>query len=329
MVTPEEVSHAYKLFLGREPENADVVAGYCQNAQSLEQLSHIFMSSPEFMRRMSSAVEKPQVNRHRHPFNLPRIPVETQVSPEVLGQMFERIHKQWDHLGATEPYWSIVTQPQNYMAEFDQNRELFFASGNSTCQNFLATLRRCGIKPAQLETCLEVGCGVGRVTRYLAEAFNKVIATDISAKHLDLAKTYLAEHGTHNVELQHLHNVEQLRQLPQVDAIMSVITLQHNPPPIMASMVSIMLSHLRPGGVAYLQIPTYKNGYFFEAERYLASTPPDTLEMHYLPQPDLFKLFADARCQCLEVREDGMVSDEDQMLSNTFLVQKMLEPEAC
>ena len=52
------------------------------------------------------------------------------------------------------------------------------------------------------------------------------------------------------------------------------------------------------------------------------STQPDTLEIHYLPQPELFRLFNEANCQCLEVREDGMVSDEDQMLSNTFLVQK-------
>jgi cyclopropane fatty-acyl-phospholipid synthase-like methyltransferase len=163
---------------------------------------------------------------------------------------------------------------------------------------------------------------VGRVTSYLAEAFSKVIATDISAKHLELAKNHLVDKVVENVELQHWHNADQMRQLPQVDAIMSVITLQHNPPPIMAWMLSTLLSHLRSGGVAYFQIPTYKNGYFFEVERYMISTPPDTLEMHYLPQHEVFKLFAEANCLCLEVREDGMVSDEDIMLSNTFLVQK-------
>jgi 2-polyprenyl-3-methyl-5-hydroxy-6-metoxy-1,4-benzoquinol methylase len=322
MVTPEEVSYAYKLFLGREPENADVIAGYCQSSQTLEQLTRIFMNSPEFLRRMGSALEKPQANRHRHPFNLPRIPVEIHVPSEVLDQMFQRIHKQWDNLGATEPYWSIITQPQNYKAEFDQHREHFYASGNSACQTFLATLRRNGINPAQLDNCLEVGCGVGRVTSYLAGAFSKVIATDISAKHLELAKNHLADKVVQNVELQHWHTLDQMGQLQQVDAIMSVITLQHNPPPIIAWMLTTLLSHLRSGGVGYFQISTYKNGYLFEVDRYLDSTPPDTLEMHYLPQHEVFKVFAEANCQCLEVREDGMVSDEDQMLSNTFLVQK-------
>ena len=90
MITTEEVSYAYKLFLGREPESADVIAGFCQNVHNLDQLSHTFMSSPEFMRRMGSALEKTQISRHRHPFNLPQIPVETQVSTEVLEQMFRR-----------------------------------------------------------------------------------------------------------------------------------------------------------------------------------------------------------------------------------------------
>ena len=322
MVTPEDVSYAYKLFLGREPENAEVVAGYCQSTQTLEQLSRIFMNSPEFMRRMGSALEKPQANRHRHPFHLPRIPVETQVTAEVLDQMFERIHKEWEQLGATEPYWSVVTQPQNYLAEFEQHREQFYASGNGACQTFLATLRRCGINPSQLNTCLEVGCGVGRVTPYLAGAFSQVIATDISGQHLELARAHLADKGVQNVALQHWHNVDQMRQLPQLDAIVSIITLQHNPPPVMVWMISTLLSHLRSGGVAYLQVPTYRNGYLFEVERYLASPPPDTLEMHYLPQPELFRLFAEADCHVLEVREDGMLSDEEQMLSNTFLIQK-------
>jgi len=322
MITPEEVSHAYKLFLGRDPENADVVASFCQSAQTLEQLSRIFMSSPEFMRRMGTSLERSQANRHRHPFNLPKIPVETQVSAEGIDQMFERIQKQWSHLGSTEPYWSVVTQPQNYLAEFDLHREQFYATGNGSCQTFLATLRRCDINPAQLNTCLEVGCGVGRVTSFLAGAFDRVIAADISVKHLDMAKTYLAEKGVYNVELQHWHKVEQMRQLAQVDSIMSVLTLQHNPPPIIAFMLTTLLSKLRSGGVAYLQIPTYRNGYLFEVDRYLASTPPDTLEMHYLPQPELFRLIADANCICLEMREDGLLSEEDQMLSNTFLIQK-------
>jgi hypothetical protein len=90
----------------------------------------------------------------------------------------------------------------------------------------------------------------------------------------------------------------------------------------MAWMLSKLLGQLRSGGVAYIQIPTYRNGYMFEVDRYLNSTPPNTLEMHFLPQQEVFNIVAQSNCRCLEIREDGMVGDEDKMLSNSFLIQK-------
>jgi protein-L-isoaspartate O-methyltransferase len=322
LITKEEAVLAYRLMLGREPENEDVVNNLCQNTHTAVALRDVFLKSPEFQQRMGEVLNQPQVVRHRHPFTLPKIPVETQVPNDVLDQMFERIHQEWEHLGQTEPYWSVVTQPQYYQAEFESHREQFYSSGNYSCQVFLASLRRCGINPADLQTCLEVGCGVGRVTAYLAGAFANVIAADISSKHLQLAKQHLESKQIDNVKLQHWETVHLLDQLPMVDGIYSVITLQHNPPPVMAWMLQKLLGKLRSGGVASIQIPTYRNGYMFEVERYLHSAPPSTLEMHFLPQYDVFKIVTEANCICLEVREDGMVGDEDKMLSNTFLIQK-------
>jgi 2-polyprenyl-3-methyl-5-hydroxy-6-metoxy-1,4-benzoquinol methylase len=322
LITKEEAVLAYRLMLGREPENEDVINNLCQNTHTHVALREVFLKSPEFQQRMGEMFNQPQSITHRHPFTLPKIPVETQVSKDTLQQMFERIYQEWDHLGQTEPYWSVVTQPQYYQAEFESHREQFYSSGNYSCQIFLASLRRCGINPASLQTCLEVGCGVGRVTKYLAAAFANLISSDISSQHLDLAKQHLQTEQIKNVELQHWETMRLIDQLPMVDAIYSVITLQHNPPPLMAWMLQSLLSKLRNGGVASIQIPTYCNGYFFEVERYLHSTSPDTLEMHFLPQQDVFKIVAEANCICLEVREDGMVGDEDKMLSNTFLIQK-------
>ena len=173
-----------------------------------------------------------------------------------------------------------------------------------------------------MNSCLEVGCGVGRVTSFLAKAFPKVIAADISSSHLELARKYLEEQNVTNVDLQHFSNTYALESLPKVDSILSVITLQHNPPPIIAWMLGKLLLALNPGGVAYIQIPTYRNGYLFEVERYLQSEAPKTLEMHFLPQYEIFRIVAESDCICLEIREDGMVGDEDKMISNTFLIQK-------
>ncbi len=323
MITKEEVTLAYRLILGREPENEDVVHNLCQNTHTYLELSEVLLTSPEFLQRMEDTFKnQPKFIRHRHPLILPKIPVETNVPNDLIEKMYERIHQEWESLGRNEPFWSVVTQPQYLEAEFEAHRDQFYGSGNYICQVFLASLRRNGINPADLQTCLDVGCGVGRVSAYLAGAFVNVIASDISALHLQLAKQYFESREINNITLQHWQTVDQMEQLPMVDAIFSVITLQHNPPPVMAWMLKKLLGKLRSGGVAFIQIPTYRNGYIFEVERYLNSTPPNTLEMHFLPQNAVFKIVAEANCMCLEIREDGMAGDEDKMLSNSFLIQK-------
>lgn len=322
MITREQAVLAYRLMLGRDPENEDVVTSLCQNTHNTHALRDVFIKSPEFVQRMGELLKQPQQVRHRHPYHLPKIPVETEASDEAMGQMFERIQQAWAHLGSTEPYWSVLTQPQYVQAEFEAHRQQFFDSGNHSCQLFLAALRRSGINPAELSTCLEVGCGVGRVTGYLAGAFSQVLAADISQAHLNLAQQHLQAQGASNVTWLHWRTVQQMRELPQVDAIFSLITLQHNPPPVMAWMLRTLLSCLRSGGAAYIQLPTYRHGYLFEVQRYLHSAPTQALEMHFLPQPDVFAIVEQANCRCLEIREDAMVGDEDKMLSNSFLIQK-------
>ena len=103
MITKEEATLAYRLMLGRDPESDDVLNNLCQNTHSTHALREVFIKSPEFHQRMGELLQQPAAVRHRHPFTLPKIPVETEVSAEVLDQMFERIHQEWEHLGQTEP----------------------------------------------------------------------------------------------------------------------------------------------------------------------------------------------------------------------------------
>jgi SAM-dependent methyltransferase len=322
MSTPDEVRLAYRLFLGREPENEDVINSFCQTTHSLLQLRQAFLKSPEFISQMNELLEQPKVIRHRHPFHLPLIPVETEVTNEILFEMFIRIREEWEFLGKNEPFWSVVTQPKYYKNEFNQHREQFYQSGNHATQLFLTAMRRCGLNPKDYQTCLEIGCGVGRVTAHLASYFEKVIAVDISQFHLDYAKNYFQEKNIHNIVMELWSSPERIEHMTKVDAIHSLITFQHNPPPVMAWMLKVTLDNLNPGGVAFIQIPTYKSGYLFEIQRYLNSPKQNSMEMHFLPQPIVFKLIGQANCSVLEVREDAMVGSEDKMLSNTFVIQK-------
>jgi len=322
LVTPNEVIFAYRLFLGRDPESRDVINNLCQSIHSIEELSSEFYKSAEFLKRMGEIMEMPQKVAERHPFYLPNIPVEVDCSEEVLESMFSRIAREWVSLGEADPYWSVITQPQYHLDEFESHRQQFFDSGSHISSLFLAALRRCGINPNFIESCLDYGCGVGRVTAHLAKTFPKVIGVDISQPHLDLAKVFLGSQSISNIELIHCDHVRMIHSLPQVDSLLSVITLQHNPPPVIFWLLKNLLDLLKPGGVAFIQLPTYRNGYLFEIEHYLNTPTPNTLEMHFLPQQFVFRAIEEAECICLEVREDGMVGHENLMLSNSFVIQK-------
>ena len=322
MITKEEVVIAYRLILGREPENADVVDNYCHTIHSLKELRLEFLKSPEFVGQMVEALDRPNFARQRHPFHLPKIPVEVDASQEQLTLMFQRVCQTWEKLGFSEPYWSIMTQPQYLVENFENNKTQFYESGGPLFRTILAALNRNGFNPADIITCLEVGCGVGRMTRFLAEIFPEVTATEISGQHLVMAKNYLNSLNIENVSLIHWENLKKVEQLPQIDFIISVITLQHNPPPIMAWFLSKLLSSLKPNGLAFIQIPTYRNGYIFEINRYMHSQSDGKIEMHFLPQHEVFRVIDDSNCRCIEVREDGMIGSEDKMLSNSFLIQK-------
>jgi SAM-dependent methyltransferase len=119
--------------------------------------------------------------------------------------------------------------------------------------------------------------------------FSHVIAADISADHLRIAETVLAERAIRNVSLVHLNTLKDLAEIGPFDVFFSVIVLQHNPPPIMAYILRKILQQLNHGGVGYFQIPTYAKGYAFGIDEYLCQIKEghDRMEGHVLPQKDL------------------------------------------
>lgn len=321
MLTKDEIELGYRLFLGRDPENLSVILNAQQNISTYDELREYFLDSHEFLEIVSHHVGTIQNIRLRHPL-LPRIPVQLNVSPDELDKIFSRISNQWNKLGELDPYWSVLTKDQFRITNFNSNREDFFGSGKYPVDVFLASLRRLNINIKNLKSCLDFGCGVGRVLLYLSPHFNKVYGYDISKSHLVIAKKYFDFKKISNAELFHIENMR-FMNFPKVDAIFSIITLQHNPPPVIKIILMRILNALLPSGVAFIQIPTYQNGYIFEIERYLNSETSLDLEMHFFPQNEIFKIIDESNCICLEVREDGMISEDKYSLSNTFIVQKL------
>lgn len=119
----------------------------------------------------------------------------------------------------------------------------------------------------------------------MADIFKTVYAIDISRGNLDVAQKYV---NSGNIKYQMLEKLSDYEKLPDVDVMYSVQVLQHNCPPVIEYMLSVLMKKIRSGGILMFQVPTYDEGYEFSYERY--ANRPEGMDMHVIPQSKIFKI---------------------------------------
>jgi SAM-dependent methyltransferase len=317
IVSEQDVIMAYRLILGREPEASATVQNIIAKQLSFNEMRDTFIKSSEFRHNVIGSI-----GGMLKPLDMDVNRIETEVDNDTLALLYAHVEHVWSNLGVAEPHYSVLTNEKFKAGEFSQHSTEFYASGSVNLRVFQKTLRRNSIDITQFQDCFELGCGVGRVTLKLAEIFPKVIAADVSAPHLELARSAMSSLAQDVVEFRKLESIESLNLLPNFDVFYSVIVLQHNPPPVIGVLLKKILSKLRDGGIAYFQVPTYALGYRFDCSTYLKNFMSNTkMEMHVFPQRELFELIREQGCRIAEVREDNYVGTRN-MISNSILVLK-------
>lgn len=250
----------------------------------------------------------------------PPLNVNLECSEQQASRLLERTISSWEELGRSRPHWSVLTADQFLPAQIEATEPAFFATGEQDRDRLIAAIRRAGRDPAEFKDAFEYGCGLGRVTNFLAESFDQVRACDVSRQHLERARAHTQEIGRSNVTyLRSTFPTFGMKR--QFDLWFSLFVLQHNSPPIIAMILRRALTLLRPGGLAVFQCPTYAPNYRFDIDEYLASQAPESgLEMHFMPQSALFKIVREAGCSVAEVVEDD--TGNPQWISNAVVVTK-------
>ncbi len=323
MVSLEAVEFAYRLILGREPESGAVVERMAESVVSVADLRTKFFQSAEFKAKLAQGAGRAGAASlvTRKPLEWAPIHVQVAVSDEDLKAMVRHVEASWEELGRLEPHWSVLTHDKFRAATIGENEEAFYASGEFGANALRASASRYGVALEAYRDCFELGCGVGRVTRWLSPMFPRVLACDISAPHLELCSETMERYSCSNVKLLKLRALADLADLAEFDVFFSLIVLQHNPPPVIAYMLKTILGKLRPGGIGYFQVPTYSVGYKFDRNYLPGLKNTASIEMHVLPQNALFELIQECGCQLIEVREDGWTG-APTMISNSVLVRK-------
>ena len=113
-----------------------------------------------------------------------------------------------------------------------------------------------GFAPSRDDTVVEIGCGVGRLTRALAGRVGHVIGTDISSEMIKRAQEWNAE--IDNIDWVH-GDGQTLQPLDggSVDGCLTHVVLQHIPDPeVIRGYLRDMGRVLRPGGWALFVLST-------------------------------------------------------------------------
>lgn len=311
------VTALYRGMLNRAPDPQGLSDHLRQldDATSLTELVRQFVQSPEFEANRSA----PANVSDRFPPN----PIQFDLADEQRELLWRHIAEAWSGLGQQDPYFSVLTAEEFRRDNLSAAAiERFYASGEGDVLRAEAYLARHGLQLPRDGVCVDYGCGLGRISLWLARRCKRVLAVDVSEAHLAVARQALAQRGAANVDFRLLRRRGDLSILQGADFFHSVIVLQHNPPAIIADILQHAFDGLNPGGCAFFQVPTYGLGYSWDFERYVRDRLPHAdIEMHVLPQSAVFRAAARAGCLPVEVQPDGCIGDRG-WISNTFLFVK-------
>jgi SAM-dependent methyltransferase len=318
---PEDlVTVTYQALLGREPDlgGLKTFSDAIRHGRDVSWLLRSFVQSEEF------------ALYHFNPgFSLETAPsMDVQIggiTPGAQAALWDHIASVWSALGSTDPFWSVLTDERwrsKNMTD-EQKIEAFYATGEGDLLRLDGWLSRNSVKLTSEAVCAEYGCGVGRLTQWLAKRFRRVVAFDISEPHLQAARDRLSRLAIDNVDFILVRGIGDLRMLCNIDLFYSFIVLQHNPPPIIAKILSSAFAGLNEGGCCFFQVPTFSTGYRFSLDCYWANLAQrKQMEMHFLPQKIVFELGRKHNVHPIEIQRDGWIGKRKDWVSNTFLMGK-------
>lgn len=161
----------------------------------------------------------------------------------------KELQKHWNEFGRTEPLWAIFTVKRLW------DPDEFFRTGEEHVSGVMDQIRALGLS-FNSKSCLDFGCGVGRITQAFCHYFEECHGVDIAPSMIELAKKY-NRHG----KRCHYH----LNETPDLslfddnsfDFVHSFLVLQHIEPKYSKEYIKEFLRVLAPGGLVVFQVPAH------------------------------------------------------------------------
>ena len=208
--------------------------------------------------------------------------------------MTERMRSEWDARARDDAYYYV------HSGKHDQTEADFAASGvASVAVCVLADLSTLTQErdPRKLRL-LELGCGIGRMTKPLADVFGEVVGVDVSVEMISLARVRLAGVPNARVEVNNGTDLSGFGD-DSFDVCFSFIVLQHIPErSVIERYIIEMARVLRRGGVAKFQVQGFQGADY-------RSQPKDTWHGETFSEEEMTELIGGAGLDLLNMEGAG------------------------
>jgi len=203
----------------------------------------------------------------------------------IPGESIGKSKNKWNHLAEKNSSYYIMTDFGKNISE-----EQFRISGKQDYENLIKndSIIKKELEPFSNRRVLEIGCGTGRITEFVANDFGQVTGLDISEKMIEIGKERLAT--IRNLEMIATDGKNYPLDNSLFDLVFSFIVFQHMPDiKTIRKNFEEITRVLKSNGIAKIQLrglPTSKKNWFYgpdfdqrNAKKLIANLPLEIIQV--------------------------------------------------
>lgn len=165
--------------------------------------------------------------------------------------------RDWKRWAQHSPYFAVLASSEYCDEHVSKHKENFFRTGKQFVNDALAELSKFD-PDAERQRVLDHGCGTGRLTIPLSQAFQEVLAIDISPEMLGEAERNARSAGCHNIAFRLAD--DRLSQVTgSFNLVVSHLVLQHIPVRRGRVIFRELIDRVAPGGMFYISASIRKD----------------------------------------------------------------------